>query len=64
MRHPSPAEYIPGQLAALPFAEVIKALETAAQTALHNDILIALHPYIDDAGLAMPLEAHVALARK
>ena len=64
MRHPSPAEYIPGQLAALPFAGAIKALETAAQTALHNDILTVLHPYIDDAGLAVPLEAHVALAQK
>jgi SAM-dependent methyltransferase len=64
MRHPSPAEYIAGQLAALPFAGAIKALETAAQTALHNDILSALHPYIDDAGLAVPLAAHVALARK
>jgi SAM-dependent methyltransferase len=64
MRHPSPAEYIPGQLAALPFAGAIKALETAMQTALYNDILTALHPYIDDAGLAVPLEAHVALAWK
>ena len=64
MRHPSPAEYIPGQLAALPFAGALKALETAMQTALYNDILTALHPYIDDAGLAVPLEAHVALAWK
>jgi ubiquinone/menaquinone biosynthesis C-methylase UbiE len=64
LRHPSPAEYIPGQLAALPFAGAIEALETAAQTALYNDILTALHPYIDDEGLAVPLEAHVVLARK
>jgi ubiquinone/menaquinone biosynthesis C-methylase UbiE len=64
MRHPAPAEYIPGQLAALPFAGAIKVLDTAAQTALHNDILTALHPYIDDAGLAVPLEAHVAVVWK
>jgi len=64
MRHPSPAAYIPGQLAALPFAGAIKALEPAMQTALYNDILTALCPYIDDAGLAVPLEAHVALAQK
>jgi ubiquinone/menaquinone biosynthesis C-methylase UbiE len=63
MRHPSPAAYIAGQLAALPFAGAIKALETTAQTALHNDILTALHPYIDDVGLAVPLESHIALAR-
>ena len=64
LRHPSPADYIPGQLAALPFAGAIKALATAVQIALYNDILTALHPYIDDAGLAVPLEAHVTLARK
>jgi ubiquinone/menaquinone biosynthesis C-methylase UbiE len=64
IRHPSPAEYIPGQLAALPFARAIEALEIAALEALHHDILTALDPYMDDGGLAVPLEAHVALARK
>ena len=47
MHHPSPAEYISGQLAALPFAGAILVLDAAVQTALHNDILSALHPYID-----------------
>ena len=64
LHHPAPAEYIAGQLAALPFAGAITALESAMQTALHNDILTALHPYMDDAGLAVPLEAHVSLAWK
>ena len=64
LRHPAPTAYIPGQLAALPFAGMIEALEPAAQTALHHEILAALHPYIDAAGLAVPLEAYVALARK
>ena len=64
MRHPSPAEFIPGQLAALPFAGAIAALDASAQTALLNDILTAAQPYTDDQGLAVPKEAHVALAWK
>ena len=64
MRHPSPAEFISGQLAALPFAGAIAALEASAQAALLNDILAATQPYTDDQGLAVPKEAHVAVALK
>ncbi len=64
LRHPSPATYIRGQLAALPFAATIDALDADAQAALFDDLLTTFHPYTDDDGLAGPWEAHVAVARK
>ena len=64
LRHASPATYLRGQLAALPFAGTIAALDAAAETALLTDMTTTLQPYTDDDGLAVPMEAHVAMARK
>lgn len=64
LRHASPATYIRGQLEALPFASTIAALDTDAQAALLDDLLTTFQPYTDDGGLAVPMEAHVAMARK
>ena len=63
-RHPSLADYIPGQLSALPFAGLIEALEPSVQHALLNDIVETLQPYTDDEGLAVPLEVHTVVAWK
>lgn len=62
IRHPSPAEFIAGQLAATPVASAIAALDVRARTALLNDIRATLRPYTDDEGLAVPYEIHVAVA--
>ena len=64
LRHASPATYLRGQLAALPFAATIDALDADAQAALLDDLLSTFQPYTDDDGLAAPFEAHVAMARK
>lgn len=64
MRHPTPAEFIAGQLAATPLAGAVAALDAAAQGALRHDILASLRPYTDDEGLAVPIEAHIAMARR
>ena len=64
LRHPAPAEFLAGQLAATPLAGAVAALDAAAQAALRHDILATLRPYTDDAGLAVPTEAHVAIARR
>jgi SAM-dependent methyltransferase len=64
LRHPAPAEFIAGQLAATPLAGAVAALDAAAQVALRHDILATLRPYTDDEGLAVPIEAHVAMARR
>jgi hypothetical protein len=63
-RHPAPAEFMAGQLAATPLAGAVAGLDAAAQVALRHDILATLRPYTDDEGLAVPIEAHVAMARR
>ncbi len=62
IRHPNPADFIRGQLAATPVADQVAALDDAGLTALVDDILGALHCYVDDSGLAAPYEIHVVLA--
>jgi ubiquinone/menaquinone biosynthesis C-methylase UbiE len=64
MRHSSLATFIPGQLAATPWAGAVAALDATAQSALLDDIITAFQPYTDDDGLAVPTESHVFVARK
>ena len=63
MRAPSLAEYLPGYLAATPMAGAIAALEDTSRTALFQELQTVLRPYVDDTGLAVPLECHVVVAR-
>ncbi|MEZ4866011.1 MAG: methyltransferase domain-containing protein [Caldilineaceae bacterium] len=63
IRHPDPAAFIHGQLAATPVADQVAALNVAARAALVDEILTRLCCYIDDYGLAAPYETHVVLAR-
>jgi len=62
IRYPTPAAFIHGQLAATPVADQMATLDENGREALVNEILAALHGYIDDDGLAAPYEIHVALA--
>ena len=62
MRFASVETFLPGQFAATPFAEAVAALDANARTALLEDVRMALQPYTDDAGVAVPNEAHVAVA--
>ncbi|MEM7111388.1 MAG: methyltransferase domain-containing protein [Chloroflexota bacterium] len=62
IRHPAPAEFITGQLAATPVASQIDALPETQRTALIQDICDNLLPYTDDSGLAVPYEIHIAVA--
>lgn len=64
LRHPSPATFLRGQLAATPLASAVAALAADAQAALLDDILSTFQPYTDDDGLAVPMQAHVVMARK
>lgn len=63
MRYPSLAEYLPGYLAATPMAGAVAAMATARRTAMFQDLQTALRPYVDDTGLAVPMECHVVVAR-
>lgn len=64
MRHPSLAEFIPGQLAASPWAAAVASLDGTARAAMLDDIIAAFQPYSDDDGVAVPTESHVVVARK
>jgi ubiquinone/menaquinone biosynthesis C-methylase UbiE len=63
MRYPSLAEYLPGYVAATPMAGAVAAMEDAKRTALFEDLQTTLRPYVDDTGLAVPMECHVLVAR-
>jgi hypothetical protein len=63
MRSPSLAEYLPGFLAATPMAGAVAAMDEAARTAMFQDLQSTLQPYVDDTGLAVPMECHVVVAR-
>lgn len=63
LRFPSIEAFIPGQLAAIPLAGAIAALDAATRAALLADIREALWDYQDDEGFAVPMEAHVVVAQ-
>src|SRR5262245_9117470 len=62
MRFASVETFVPGQFAATPFAGTIAALDAHARSALLEDVRMALRSYTEDAGVAVPNEAHVAVA--
>jgi ubiquinone/menaquinone biosynthesis C-methylase UbiE len=62
MRVPSLEEFLPAQFVASPIAAEIGALDEHARVAFFDDIRRRLLPYMDDAGLAVPFEAHSVIA--
>jgi SAM-dependent methyltransferase len=64
LRFQSVAEFIPGDFAARPLlAGAVAALDAATRAALLSEISEALQSYRDDEGFAVPVEAHVVVAR-
>ena len=57
-------EFLPGQFVASPIAADIGALGERARAAFFDDIKRRLLPYMDDAGLAVPFEAHSVVASR
>ena len=64
MRVPSLEEFLPAQFVATPIAADIGALDEPARVAFFDDIRRRLLPYMDDAGLAVPFEAHSVVATR
>jgi ubiquinone/menaquinone biosynthesis C-methylase UbiE len=64
MRVASLEAFLPAQFAATPIAADVGALEEPARVALFDDIRCRLLPYMDDAGLVVPFEAHSVLASR
>jgi SAM-dependent methyltransferase len=62
IRHTPLEDFIPGYLAATPIASAVAAMDDAARTAMFRDITTALQCYVDDDGLATPMECHVVTA--
>jgi hypothetical protein len=61
-RFPSPTELLRQEMLSSPLAEPLAELDTPAFGALVADVEETLAPYTDDDGLAIPMEAHLALA--
>lgn len=61
-RFPSVAEFLRYEALASPLAEPVGRLDPGARDALVADLEGVLGAYVDDDGLALPVEAHVALA--
>ena len=64
MRVPSLEAFLPAQCVASPLAADIGALDERARVAFFDDIRRRLLPYMDDAGLAVPFEAHSVVATR
>jgi hypothetical protein len=62
IRYGSLEEFLPGYLAAIPMAGAVATLDEASRAALFRNVTAALHGYVDDDGLAAPMECHVVTA--
>ncbi|HEY5864240.1 MAG TPA: class I SAM-dependent methyltransferase [Candidatus Tectomicrobia bacterium] len=61
-RYPALEVLVPGFLAATPAAEAIAALDPTTRTTLFSEVITRVRSYVDDDGLAVPMEAHVVVA--
>jgi ubiquinone/menaquinone biosynthesis C-methylase UbiE len=64
MRAPSLAEYLRGYVAATPMAGAVAAMDDATRTTMFQTLQNTLRPYVDDTGMAVPMEGHVVVARR
>ena len=62
LRYPSVEAYVQRYLSATPIASDIAAIDDTARTALLQDVTTALRGYVDDDGLAVPMESHAVVA--
>jgi ubiquinone/menaquinone biosynthesis C-methylase UbiE len=64
IRHASMAEYVPGYISATPVAAAVAGLDKEAQAKFTTDVRDALAAYCVGDGLAVPIEAHVAIGHR
>jgi ubiquinone/menaquinone biosynthesis C-methylase UbiE len=64
IRYPSLEEFVPGYLSATPVAGVVATLDEPTRAAILREVKTSLQDYLDDDGLAAPIEAHVVVADK
>ncbi len=63
-RYPSLADFLPGYLSVFPFAADVAAMREADRGDMFLRISHSLRDYVDDNGLAAPMECHVITATK
>jgi SAM-dependent methyltransferase len=61
-RYPSIEEFVPGFLSASPLANTVSAMPDVDRKAMVRDVLQPLRSYIDNDGLAAPMECNVVMA--
>jgi SAM-dependent methyltransferase len=61
-RFPSVVEFLRYEVLASPLAEPVGRLDAEERDALVADLEAVMEPYVDDDGLALPIESHMALA--
>jgi hypothetical protein len=64
LRFPSPEEFVLRYAAGSALAGLLAAASDDARAALLADVKAGLRSYIDDQGLAFPIESNLAVARK
>ena len=64
VRHPAPARFVSGWIRGMPIAAQFLALSDDRKQALIADIVNRVAGYIDDGGLAIPMENHFLTASK
>jgi ubiquinone/menaquinone biosynthesis C-methylase UbiE len=64
IRHPDPKEFIAGFMASTPIAGQFNALSDDGRKGFIEHVCNRLAPYVDDAGLASPMENHFLLATR
>jgi SAM-dependent methyltransferase len=64
LRFPSLEKYLFGYLAATPIAARVAQMNERSRAALLSEVANTLRTYIDDDGLAAPVENHVVVAHK
>ena len=64
IRQASLDEYVPGYISATPVATSVASLDPEAQGKITADVREALSAYLAGDGVAAPIEAHLAIARR
>ena len=66
IRFPSPEDFVLQFVQATPMAlfPCVSDADAATRLRVVGEVATALHPYLDEGGVAFPIEAHIASARK
>ena len=63
VRFASPAALVQNQVAGSPLAGHVAAVDDAGREALIHEVSAAMQAYVNDDGLAFPIEGHIAVAQ-